>query len=121
MFYTIKTDLFNETTADDNGAYLNSRSNKKLYFIETNKWKVTNIKIVHMTSDGRLYYNIRIGKNYSVVYVNKENSFTLERYYWQNKSNPFLKRLIVKIKCHTNNLYCPYIGVCYSLSNKVMK
>ena len=121
MFYTIKTDLFNETTADDNGAYLNSRTNKKLYFIETNKWKVTNIKIVHMTPDGRLYYNIRIGKNYSVVYVNKENSFTLERYYWQNKSNPFLKRLIVKIKCHTNNLYCPYIGVCYSLSNKVMK
>ena len=24
----------------------------------------------------------------------------------------------MKIKCHTDNLYCPYIGVCYSVSNK---
>ena len=54
MFYTIKTDLFSETTADDNGAYLNSRSNKKQYFIETNEGKVTNIKIVHQAPDRRL-------------------------------------------------------------------
>ena len=118
MFYTIITDLFSETTADDNGAYVNSRSNKKQYFIEKNKGKVTNIKIVHQAPDGRLYNNVRNGKNYSLVYVNKENSFTLERYCRQNKSNPFLRKLIVKIKCHTDNLYCPYIGVCYSVSNK---
>ena len=118
MFYTIKPDLFNEATADDNGAYLNSRSNKKQNFIETNEGKVTNIKIVHQTPDGRLYYNFRNGKKYSVVYGNKENSFTLERSYKQNKSNPFLKRLLVKIKCHTDSLYCPYIGVCYSLGNR---
>ena len=29
--------------------------------------KVTNIKIVHQTPDRRLYYNVRNGKNYSVV------------------------------------------------------
>ena len=109
--------MFNKTTADDNGTYLNSRSNKQ-YFIETNKRKVTNIKIFNQTPDGRLYYNVRNEKNYSVVYVNKENLFTLERYDRQNKSNPFLKRLIVKIKCHTDNMYCPYIGVCYPLDNK---
>ena len=118
MFYTIKADLFNETTTDDNGTYLNSRSNKKQYFIETNEGKITSTRIAHQTIDGRLYYNVRNGKNYSVVYVNKENSFTLERYYRQNRSNPFLKRLTVKIKYHTDNLYCPYIGVCYSFSNK---
>ena len=118
MFYTIKADLFNETTADDNGVYLNSRSNKKQYAIETNEGKVTNIKTVHQTPDGRLYYNVRNGKNYSVAYVNKENFFTLERYYRQNKSNQFLKRLIVTIKCHTDNLYCSYIGVPHSLDNK---
>ena len=104
MFYTIKADSFNKTTANDNGTYLNSRSNNKQYFIETNEGKVANIKIVYQTPD--------------VVYVNKENSFTLECYYRQNKSNPFLKRLSVKIKCHTDNLYCPYIGVCYSLNNR---
>ena len=80
--------------------------------------KVTNIKIVQQTPDRRLYYNVRNGKNYSVVHVNKENSFTLEHYYRQNKRSPFLKRLIVKIKCHTDNLYCPYIGFYYSFGNR---
>ena len=75
MFYTIKADLFNKTIASDNGAYLNSRSKKKQHFIETNKRKVTNKKIVHQTPDERLSYNVRNEKNYSVVYVNKENSF----------------------------------------------
>ena len=37
MFYTIKADLFHETTANDNGIYFDSRSNKKQYFIETNE------------------------------------------------------------------------------------
>ena len=65
MFYTIITDLFSETTADDNGAYVNSRSNKKQYFIETNKGKVTNIKIVHQAPDKKcqkwekLFFSIR--------------------------------------------------------------
>ena len=71
---------------------------------------VTNMKIVHQTPDGRLYYNVRNGKRFSVVHVNKENSFISEQYYRQNKSKPFLKSLISKIKCHTNNLHCPYIG-----------
>ena len=33
MVYTIYADLFNEATTDNNGAYLNSWSNKKQYFI----------------------------------------------------------------------------------------
>ena len=78
MFHTIKADLFNETIASDSGAYLNSRSKKKQYFIETNKRKVTNKKIVHQTPDERLSYNVRNEEDYSVVYVNKENSFILE-------------------------------------------
>ena len=35
MVYTIKGDFFNETTADKNGVYLNSRSNKKQYFTDS--------------------------------------------------------------------------------------
>ena len=34
MIYAIKGYLLNETAANDNAAYLNSRSNKKQYFIE---------------------------------------------------------------------------------------
>ena len=79
---------------------------------------VTNIKIVHQTPDGRLYYNVRNGKRFSVVHVNKENSFISEHYYRQNKSKPFLKRLIGKIKCHADNLYCPCIGFFYSRGSR---
>ena len=34
MIYAIKAYLLNETTANDNASYLNSRSNKKQYFTE---------------------------------------------------------------------------------------
>ena len=79
--------------------------------------EVTIIKIVHQTPDGGLYYSVRNGKNSSVVYVNKENSFALEHCYRHNKRIPFLKRLIKKIKCHTDDLYSgiPYSGVAIHL------
>ena len=32
-FYTIKKECFNDVTTDNNGAYLNSRSNKKVYTV----------------------------------------------------------------------------------------
>ena len=79
MFYTIKADLFNETTTDDNGAYLNSRSNRKQCFIETNEGKVTNIKIVHQKSDGKLYYNIRIGKAI-LKYTSTTKTISIQQY-----------------------------------------
>ena len=79
--------------------------------------EVTIIKIVHQTPDGRLYYSVRNCKNSSVVYVNKENSFALEHCYRHNKRIPFLKRLIKKINCHTDNLYSgiPYSDVAIHL------
>ena len=39
MVYTIREDFLNETTADKNGAYLNSRKNKKQYFTESYQHK----------------------------------------------------------------------------------
>ena len=54
---------------------------------------VANKKIVHQTPDGRLYYNARNEKKFSVVQVDKENSFISEHYYGQNKSKPFLKMI----------------------------
>ena len=79
--------------------------------------EVTIIKIVHQTPDRGLYYSVRNGKNSSVVYVNKENSFALEHCYRHNKRIPFLKTLIKKIKCHTDDLYSgiPYSGVAIHL------
>ena len=109
--------MFNKVTADDNRAYFNSRSNRKQYVIESDRGRVTTIKTIHVTPDGKFYYNSRNGKLYDTVYVNKNNVYTLERYYRQNKSIPGLKRLIVKVKHHADDSYCPYIGVIYSLEN----
>ena len=33
-FYWIKKEFFNDVTTNNNGDYLNSRSNKKVYFVE---------------------------------------------------------------------------------------
>ena len=79
--------------------------------------EVTIIKFVHQTPDERLHYSVRNAKNSSVVYVNKENSFTLEHCYRHNNRIPFLKRLIKKIRCHTDNLCSgiPYSGVAIHL------
>ena len=89
--YTIKGDFFNEATANKSGVTQKVIRSSTLL-------TVTNIKIVHQTPDGKLYYNVRNGKRFSVVHVNKENSFISEHYYRQNKSKPFLKRLIGRIE-----------------------
>ena len=116
IFYTINTYLFIEITAD--GAYLHSRSNKRQYFIETNKGKVTNIKIVHQTPDGRTLLQCQKWEKILCSIRQQRKLFHSRALLQQNKSNPFLKILIVKIKCYTDNMYYPYIGVCYSLSSK---
>ena len=113
MVYPIKGDFFNEATTDKNGVYLNSRSNKKQYFTDSYQ---------HKDCPPNTWWKalLRCQKWEKVfcIHVNKENSFISEHYYRQNKSKPFLKRLIGKIKCHTDNLYCPYIGFFYSLGSR---
>ena len=48
QFYTIKKECFNDVTTDDNGAYLNSRSNKRAYALGVfNDGELQNVKIVH--------------------------------------------------------------------------
>ena len=81
---------------------------------------VTNKKIVHQTPDGRLYYNVRNGKNFSVLHVNKENSSISEHYYRQNKSKPFLKRLIGKIKAILTIFIVPILVFSIHLAGEIV-
>ena len=114
-FYTIKKECFDDVTNDDNGAYLNSRSNKRVYAVESlNDGELQNVKIVHQSNDGTYFYNSRNGCNYEVVSVNAKETYTIERYYKQSKSIKGLKRMIVRIKHDCSNSYIPYIGVIYS-------
>ena len=48
--YTIKKECFNDVTTDNNGAYLNSRSNKRVYTVGSfNDGKLQIIKIFDLT------------------------------------------------------------------------
>ena len=65
----IKKECFNNTT-DNNGAYLNSRRNKRVYSVGAfNDGELQNVKIVHQSNNGTYFYNSRNGRNYEVVSV----------------------------------------------------
>ena len=78
----IRTNLFDVTDrsqtsmadvlADDNGAYLKSRSNKKLYYCTDGK-----VNIVY-EENNKYYYNTRqSSKSYSKIYVEPDNVIAL--------------------------------------------
>ena len=57
-FYAIMKDY---VTTDDNGTYLNSRSNKKVYAVGSfNDGELQNVKIVHQNNDGTYFYNLEM-------------------------------------------------------------
>ena len=90
--YTIKKECFNDVTTDNNGAYLNSRSNKRVYTVGSfNDGELQNVKIVHQSSDGTHFYKSQNGRNYEVVNINAKEVYTIERYYRQSKSIKGLK------------------------------
>ena len=60
-FYAIMKECFNDVTTDDNGTYLNSRSNKKVYAVGSfNDGELQNVKIVHQNNDGTYFYNLEM-------------------------------------------------------------
>ena len=67
-FYTISKEKFNDVTTDDNGAYVNSRSNKRYYFAEIEDGKLINVKIVHSEKE-KYFLKERNGKEYNMVEV----------------------------------------------------
>ena len=114
-FYTIKKECFNDVTTDNNGAYLNSRSNKKVYTVGSfNDGELQNVKMLHQSSDGTYFYKSQNGRNYEAVNINAKEVYTIERYHRQSKSIKGLKWIIVRIKHNCSNLYIPYIAVIYS-------
>ena len=56
-FYMTKKERFNDDTTDNNGAYLNSRSNKRIYAPGLlNDKELQNVKIIHQSNDGTYFY-----------------------------------------------------------------
>ena len=60
-FYTMKKDCFKDVTTDDNGADLNSRSNKRVYTVGSfNDGKLQIIKIFDLTITRILFINLEM-------------------------------------------------------------
>lgn len=99
--------------ADDNGAYLNSRSNKKLYFCTDGQTYIVR------EDNEQFYYSIRQSFNfYSKVYVKPENVISITRKYSKAKSFP-LSRTIISISNPFNGPVSPYIAVLYQALDNI--
>ena len=116
--YTILENKFDDVCADDNGAYKNSRSTKKLYHLKIDRSiNVITSQGVH-EYNGNFYCNVRgRGNNYERVLVDKRDVWSLERYYRINKSIPGLSRMIARVKAVDSPKHEPHLCVIYSMKN----
>lgn len=117
--YTILNHKFNDVCSDDNGAYRNSRSTKKIYQVSINKAsKALLSKTIHEGHSGFYYNQRKGGHSYDKINVSEEEVFILERYYRECKSVPGLKRMVARVKAMNNSLYEPHCCVVYSLQKE---
>ena len=99
--------------ADDNGAYRNTRSTKKMYVKKDGKTYTT------WEEEGRYYFNKKVTYNsFSKVFVNISDVIQLHRSYGKAKSFP-LTRIIVTMTRPVNSLIGPYVGLFYNASNTI--
>ena len=109
--YTIKNKTQEQITNDGNGAYINSRSTSRNFFVEIENNKVTECNVIH--KDGNLYfYNKRFtSRSYKKTFVGSESIHCIKRYYRYNKSVPSLRLMITKV--FVNGTEHPYTCVMY--------
>ena len=103
--HTINRDQFNAVCTDENGAYINSRSTKIMYFLQF-KEEIGTITAhtVHRQSESYFYNKCTNGYNtYEKVTVTDDNIDALEKYYRENRSIPGIKRIVVRIKHKKNS------------------
>ena len=105
--YTILSEKIDDACTDDNGAYLNSRSTKRMYHVNIDKKSMTVLsQVVHQ--EGDTYYFIQRcgGRAYEYVVVPENEVYFLERYYRESKSIPGLKSIVVRAKLRKTFLHC---------------
>ena len=121
--YTIHCSKIEDVLADDNGAYLNSRSTSKKYHVIIDRVKNSiSATIVHKDNGENYYCNERSGgHSYKKVPVPNDEIWILKRYYRISKSIPGLKRLIVKVKALDNDLYEPHLCIVYSCKKTILQ
>ena len=115
LFYVtdISQTSMSDVLADDNGAYLKSRSNKRYYFCTNGQ-----LHTVHV-ENGKFYYNVRLtSKSYYKVFVEQENVIVLHRSYGKAKSFP-LMRTITTIFNPVNGPQSPFVAVLYQSSGNI--
>lgn len=115
--YTIKNCRLENITCDDNGAYVNNNSNKKLYYVNICEGGDVDIKIVHKVDDHYVYKE-RSGRFYDTVIVDPKDIYELQRYYSKNKSIRELRRTIFRVTNILTGTSVPHYCIVYFLSCK---
>ena len=117
-FYTLLNEKFSDICTDDNGTCINSRSTKEKFHVQINRENMIIVSNIVHEGDGCLYYNQRAGAStFKHVKAAEENVYILEQYYRKSKTICGLKRMVVRIKKLSSQVYESRCCVIYSLQN----
>ena len=101
--YTVVGYTINQINCDDNGAYGDTRSVKKHYYVQEENGKLI---VNTLYKEGNQYLqHVRNGRSYDKLLVEPSKVYTIERYYRRNKSFPGLRHMVVKVK-NVDKMYC---------------
>ena len=110
--YTVVGYTINQINCDDNGAYGDTRSVKKHYYVQEENGKLI---VNTLYKEGNQYLqHVRNGRSYDKLLVEPSKVYTIERYYRRNKSFPGLRHMVVKVKNVDKMYYEDFFCVVYS-------
>ena len=99
-----------DINADDNGAYLKSRSTNKFYYCDNNR-----TSIVREDISGKFYYNERLSRNsYKKVYILSDKIVKLSRTY--TKTSFPLTRTFIQVSYPASSPPSLFVAVFYQAS-----
>ena len=94
--YTVVGYTINQINCDDNGAYGDTKSVKKDYYVQEEDRKLI-VNTVYKESN-QYVQHVRNGWSYNIPLVEPSKVYPIERYYRINKSVPGLRHIVVKVK-----------------------
>lgn len=89
------------------------------HYYYNNDVNVLECKIVHQSSNGSYYHNVRAARGYKAQFVPEKDVYEVVRCYRQNKSNPAFSQTIATARKKTEEEILPYYLVTYKWSDGI--
>ena len=110
--YTVVGYTINQIICDDNGAYGDTKSVKKDYYVQEEDGKMI-VNIVYKDST-QYVQHVRNRQSYDKLLIEPSKVYTVERYYKRIKSFSGLRHMVVKVKNVNKMYYEDFLCVVYS-------